>query len=58
MNQIETQSETKLTCDCGTTIDRDLNASKNLLKYALDKLKIEARPMLTQSSNLEASLNA
>ncbi len=57
MNQVDTQSETKLTCECGTTIDRDLNASRNLLKYALDRLKIEAKPILTQNSNVETFLN-
>ncbi len=57
MDQIYTQSKNKLTCDCGITIDRDLNASRNILKYALDKLKIEAKPILTQNSNVETVLN-
>ena len=57
MNQIDTQSETKLICDCGATIDRDLNASRNLLKYALDRLKIEAKPILAQNLSVETFLN-
>ena len=57
MDQINTQSETKLICDCGATIDRDLNASRNLLKYALDRLKIEAKPILAQNSSVETFLN-
>lgn len=57
MDQIDTQSKNKLTCDCGITIDRDLNASRNLLKYALDRLKIEAKPMPTQNSSVETVLN-